>query len=207
MKKGMGTWLVAISIFILPATAIASVGVGVGTGRINVAEKLKSGGIYTLPPVTVFNTGTEAATYTMDVTLNEKQSQLKPNPAWLSFSPRQFTLSPGRSQLVTPTLHPPLRTPPGNYFAYLEAHPAETVKQGTATVGVAAATKLSFSVVPSNIFLDILFRLIALYRHYEPWSQIGSVLLAAGTIILILNKFINLRAALKAALVAGRKRD
>ncbi len=205
MKKALIVWLSLLLFLALPVSVAASVGVGVGTGRIAVAEKLRSGGIYTLPPVTVFNTGTEPATYTMDITLNEKQDQLKPNPAWFSFSPRQFTLSPKNSQIVTPTVHPPLRTNPGEYFAYIEAHPTETVKQGTATVGVAAATKLSFSVTASNIFTSLFYRLLGLYRHYQPWSQIGLLLLALGIAAIILSKFINLRAAVKAAWGAGRK--
>jgi P pilus assembly chaperone PapD len=207
MRKIVAAGLLGLVCLALPAAAVASVGVGIGTGRIVISEKIKSGSIYSLPPVTVFNTGTQKATYTMAVTLNEKQAQLKPDPKWFSFSPRQFTLQPGKSQTVIPTLHPPLATPPGSYFAYLEAHPAQTVKQGTAAVGVAAATKLSFSVVPSNVFLAIYYRIVALYRQYEPWSQLVSIGLVVGIIITVMNKYLlNLRAALKAAWTAGRKR-
>src|SRR5512146_403777 len=158
MHKSMGLLLVALLVLFVPATALASVGVGVGTGRINVSEKLRAGGIYKLPTVTVFNTGTETANYSMSVTLNQNQRQLKPSPKWFSFSPAQFRLAPGRSQIVTPSINLPVSMPPGDYFAYLEAHPKETAKQGTARIGVAAATKLSFSVKASNIFFAILYR-------------------------------------------------
>jgi hypothetical protein len=207
MRKVLGLFLVALLVLAVPGAALASIGVGVGTGKINVSDKLRAGGIYKLPPVTVFNTGTETANYSMSVTLNQSQPQLKPNPKWFSFSPAQFRLAPGRSQVVTPSINLPVSMPPGDYFAYLEAHPQETAKQGTAKIGVAAATKLSFSVKASNIFFAILYRLLSLYRKYEPWSQVATVLVVAGILISILNKYLlNVRAALKAAWQAGRQR-
>jgi hypothetical protein len=139
----------------------------------------------------VFNTGTETATYTVSVTLNEKQDQLKPNPDWISFSPDEFTLSPGKSQVVIPTLHPPLRSTPGEYFGYLEAHPAKTVKQGSTAVGVAAATKLSFHVVPSNIFIALIGRITALLNQYAPWTYIALVMLVLAGVYARLRKHFN----------------
>lgn len=207
MRKALAIWLVGVICLLVPSTALASVGVGVGTGRIAIKEDIKSGSIYTLPPIVVFNTGTETATYTVAVTLNEKQPQLKPDPKWFSFSPSRFTLAPHQSQSVTPTFHPPVVTKPGDYFAYLEAHPDQTVKQGTTSVGVAAATKLSFTVTPSNIFLGIMYRLLALYKQYEPWSQLATVAVIATIVLAIFNKYLlNLRAAFKAAWQAGRQR-
>lgn len=175
MRKGTVFLLVGI-ILVTPATALATIGVGVGTGRIVVRDDIKSGKIYKLPPITVFNTGTERATYTVSVTLNEKQPQLKPDPDWISFSPDTFALSPGKAQVVTPTLHPPLRAKPGEYFAYLEAHPEKTVTKGSTAVGVAAATKLSFHVTPSNIFIALFDRLIAVLQLFSPWSYIAIAL-------------------------------
>jgi hypothetical protein len=172
-----------------PAAALASIGVGVGTGKIAVREDLKSGGIYKLPPITVFNTGTETASYTMSVTLNEKQPQLKPEPAWFSFSPQQFSLAPGKSRIVSPTINLPLKTRPGDYFAYLEAHPAQTVKKGTTSVGVAAATKLSFHVIASNLLFAAFYRLASLFRQFEPWSQIVTGLLIIGAVAALLRRY------------------
>lgn len=191
MKKVWVLWLVVFVCLLGPATALASVGVGVGTGRIAVKEPLRSGGIYRLPAITVFNTGTQRATYSMSVTLNQTQPQIKPDPAWISFSPRSFSLDPGKSEVVTPTAHLPLATKPGKYFAYLEAHPDRTVKQGTTTVGVAAATKLSFTVAASNVLIAIFYRLLALYQLYEPWTQIATVLLVAGIVALVLRRHLH----------------
>lgn len=182
-----------IALLVVPAVAAADVGVGVGTGKIEIQEKIKTGGIYTLPTITVFNTGTEKATYKMAVTQNQTQPQHKPKAEWFSFSPAQFTLEPKKSQVVTPTLHAPLRAQPGDYFAYLEARPAETVQQGTATIGVAAATKLSFTMSQSNIIIAFLYRLLSLYRQFEPWSQIVSVAVIIVAIYLVSRRFIKIR--------------
>jgi hypothetical protein len=205
MRKVLTLGLLGLLLLAVPGAALASIGVGVGTGKIEVKENLRSGGIYNLPPVTVFNTGSETANYTMAVTLNEKQPQLKPDPKWFSFSPEKFRLAPGKSRIVTPTLHLPLKTKPGNYFAYLEAHPAQTVKRGTTSVGVAAATKLSFDVVASNILFALFYRLSALYRQFEPWSQIITGLVILLAISYIINRFINLKAVITAALAVARQ--
>ncbi len=166
----------------IPILVRASIGVGVGTGKIEVKDKLKAGGIYTLPTVTVFNTGDQTSTYTMALTLNETQPELKPAPKWFSFSPAEFSLEPGQSEAVTPTLHLPIRTAPGDYFAYLEAHPSATAQQGTTTVGVAAATKLSFSVSAGNVLFAIAYKLISLFKVYAPISY--ALLALVGLVIL-----------------------
>src|SRR3990167_1521567 len=171
MKRAV-VWFVIVLVLCFPLPALASVGVGVGTGKIEVNEELRSGGIYKLPAVVVFNTGTEAATFSMSVTLNETQPQLKPDPKWFSFSPSKFTLEPGGSQSVTPTVTLPLVTKPGDYFGYLEARPDKTVQKGTAAIGVAAAAKLSFKVVASNVFVALMFRLLNLVQNYAPWSYL-----------------------------------
>ena len=185
--------LTGLALLAVPAVAAADVGVGVGTGKIEIQETIKTGGIYTLPAVTVFNTGTEKSAYKMLVTFNQTQPQLKPKAEWFSFSPAQFELEPNKSQVVTPTLHAPLRAQPGDYFAYLEARPAETVQQGTATIGVAAATKLSFKMGQSNILFAIGYRLLSLYRQFEPWSQIVSVAVLIVGIYLVSKRFIKIR--------------
>ena len=198
--------MVIVLVLCFPLPALASVGVGVGTGKIEVNEELRSGGIYKLPAVVVFNTGTEAATFSMSVTLNETQPQLKPDPKWFSFSPSKFTLEPGGSQSVTPTVTLPLVTKPGDYFGYLEARPDKTVQKGTAAIGVAAAAKLSFKVVASNVFVALMFRLLSLYNQLKPWSTLAVIAGATFFLLMFINKFINLRTALKAAWKAGRVR-
>src|SRR5690349_11386440 len=98
MRGVLTVIVVLFAVLIFPAVVLASIGVGVGTGKIDIQEKIKSGSIYTLPSVVVFNTGTQQAQYKMSVTFNEVQPQQKPDPAWFSFEPKQFTLNPGESQ-------------------------------------------------------------------------------------------------------------
>lgn len=193
MKRVGASLFLGLVFLLLPIQAFAAVGVGVGTGKIHVRETLRAGGIYTLPSITVFNTGDQTATYAMYVTLNEKQPQLKPDPAWFSFSPKEFTLEPKQSQLVTPTFHPPLVTEPGDYFAYLEARPSKTVKQGSTTIGVAAATKLSFTVAPSNIFLGLWYRLQDLYKTWWPWDLIIIVAILVALTYRLLKKHFHIQ--------------
>lgn len=193
----MAGGLIGLVLLVFPAAVLASIGVGVGTGRIVVQEKLKSGGIYTLPPVTVFNTGTQKSDYSVAVTLNEKQPQLKPNPKWFSFSPDQFTLETKKSQIVTPYINLPISTPPGEYFAYLEAHPAGAVQQGSTAVGVAAATKLSFTVAPSNILYGIYYRLLSLYKEFAPYSYIVTAIIVLVILWRIIRKRLSLQISVK----------
>lgn len=168
-----------------PSLALASIGVGVGTGKIEVKEEIKPGGIYELPAITVLNTGTEPATYNFHVAYNETQPEKKPKESWFKFSSTEFSLQPGESKLINTTLEMPVTTEPGNYFAYLEARPKETASQGSATIGVAAATKLSFKVVPANAALGIFYRLLYWYKRLAPWSTIFVV-----TLILIVIKLL-----------------
>lgn len=196
--------LILIAIIPFPVSA-GTIGVGVGTGKITVREPIKTGGVYRLPSIVVYNTGTQEATYTVTVTLNEKQAQLKPDPEWFSFSPKEFKLKPKQSQIVTPSLNAPLQAREGEYFAYLEAQPAKTVTQGSASIGVAAATKLSFTLESSNIFMSLLLRLQGLYVYYKPWSSIGLAAFIATLVLLLFNRFINLGAAFRAFWVAGRR--
>jgi hypothetical protein len=194
MKKFISGFLIAMTlVIVLPVPVLASVGVGVGTGKIDVKDKLKAGGIYTLPAITVYNTGTQEATYTMELTLNERQPQLKPNPNWFSFSPSTFKLKPKETKVIIPTLNMPLTAQSGDYFGYLEAHPDKTVKQGTATVGVAAATKLSFTVVPYNIFLATLLRAQSLYIKAAPWSQIATFAFILAILYRVTRRHFNIK--------------
>ena len=186
MRRFLAGVFGVVWLFTISATSLASIGVGVGTGIIDVSDTLRAGGIYNLPEVVVYNTGTETATYTMSLTLNQTQDELKPDPGWFSFSPNEFQLEPKESINVKPILSLPVRIEPGSYYGYLEAKPIETTEEGTAKVGVAAATILKFDVEASNLFWAILYRIRSLYRQAEPWSHI-----AVGVVVLIIVLLIN----------------
>lgn len=162
---------------IFPAISLAKIGVGVGLGKIQIDEKLSPGGIYKLPTLPVLNTGDEAGEYKVEVTYLSDQPELQPPGEWFTFTPQKFPLSAGGSQLVDVSLSLPVDTRPGNYFAFLEAHP---VARGEGvTIGVAAATKLNFTVKPSGVLGAAIERVRSLLENNAPTSYIIIVVIGA----------------------------
>jgi hypothetical protein len=196
MKKVIALTLFFTFLF-FPASAFAKIGVGVATGKIQVQDKLKPGLIYNLPPLTVINTGDVPSDYEVDVTYYEKQTQLKPPNDWFIFSPQRFHLEPGRVQVVNIKLNLPIMVTPGDYFGFLEAQPVQKDTAGKTTIGIAAATKLNFTLVPANIFYGLYYKIISIWEVYAPWPQrvvIAVVLIGA---LLFAKKFLNIQIGLK----------
>lgn len=163
------------------SSVLAKVGVGVGLGKIQIDEKLSAGGIYKLPSLPVLNTGDEAGEYEVEVTYLSDQPEFRPDASWFTFTPQNFPLEAGGSQLVEVTLVLPVDSRPGNYFAFLEAHPVK--KAEGVTIGIAAATKLNFTVKPSGVLGAAIERVRSLLEQTKPTSYY--VLGGAGAIILI----------------------
>ena len=186
MKKNIISFLI---IFLsIPLFVLAGVGVGVNLGKIQINEPLKPGGIYNFPSIGVINTGDEPGDYEVEVTYHQDQPQLRPAQEWFSFSPSSFHLEPGGSQNVAIKLTLPMKMKPGDYFCYLEAHPIIKAGPGT-TIGVAAATKTYFSVIPANIWQAIYYKTIFLLTMYAPWTYVVLAVVAAAIIIAIVRKF------------------
>jgi len=173
---------------IFPLMVFSGVGVGVNLGKIQIDEPLKPGGIYNFPSIGVINTGDEPGEYELAVTYHQDQPQLRPAQEWFSFSPAQFHLEPGASQSVAVKLSLPVKTKPGDYFAYLEAHPIIKAGPGT-TIGVAAATKTYFSVIPANIWQAIYYKAQSFFVMYAPWTYVVLAVVIAAIIIVIFRKF------------------
>jgi len=171
-----------------PLVVLAGVGVGVNLGKIEIDEPLKPGGIYNFPSLGVINTGDEAGDYELEVTYHQDQPELRPAQEWFSFSPSSFHLEPGQSQSVAIKLTLPVKTKPGDYFAYLEAHPIIKAGPGT-TIGVAAATKTYFSVMPANIWQAIIWRVSSFFTMYAPWTYVILAVVVAAIIIAIFKRF------------------
>jgi len=133
MKKAKKTIISALVILLVgfPLFTMASVGVGVNLGKINIDEPLKPGGLYTFPIIGVINTGDEEGDYAFEVTYHQDQPELRPEGEWFSFNPATFHLKAGESQNVEIKLSLPVKMKPGNYFAYLEAHPVVISGPGT----------------------------------------------------------------------------
>lgn len=189
MKKILlGFFLV---LFLTPP-AFAALGVGVGVGKIVVDEKLKPGQIYTLPSITVLNTGDEVSDYELGIEHHEDQKELVPKEEWFVFSPAEFKLEPGKVQPVKITLNLPINATPGDYFAYVEARPIKKAPDGTTSVNIAAATKLYFTIIPGSIFSGILHKLISFWNVAAPVPQIVLIAIILGSSVLLARRFINI---------------
>lgn len=175
-------------VILLPTVVFGRIGIGVGTGKIQIGEPLKAGGIYDLPVLPVLNTGDEPGEYGVSVEYHEGVPQLRPAREWFHFEPKSFHLEPGKVQIVKITLALPAKTQPGDYFAYLEGHPVKKSVAGQTSIGVAAAAKLYFTVTPANIFQGIYYRFISLYSRYHPYDTIVLAIIFAAALILIFRK-------------------
>lgn len=188
--------LVVLSVLLCAAwfaPVSARLGVGVGTGAIQVEEDLRPGGIYDLPPISVFNTGDETADYAISVAWHQDQPEKRPVEEWFHFMPERFTLEPGQAQAVEIQLHMPVRVEPGDYFAYIEAGPLQTAESGEATIGLAAATKLDFTVVPANLWWALYYKGLSLWRDWAPWTYIVLGAVSAAVILFLLRKRFRIR--------------
>jgi hypothetical protein len=184
--------LIVLTLFgiVLIQPCLGTVGVGVGTGRIAVDEPLMPGGTYTLSSMTVLNTGDEPGNYTVEVTYLYGQPELRPPGEWVSFLPASFYLGPKQSKSVAITLNLPLDAEPGDYFCFLEAHPV--MEGGGFRIGVAAATKLYFSVKPANIFAAVVHKISTGLARTAPASYIIIIAVLVIAAILVLRKHISI---------------
>jgi len=189
MKK-ISFLIIFLAALAFPFSVYAKLGVGVATGKIVVEDELKPGMIYNLPALTVLNTGDEEAEYEVGTAYHEKQPELRPNKEWFEFSPQKFSLKPGEGQKVEIKLNLPVKTEPGDYFAYLEGYPLKKSESGQTSVGIAAATKLYFTVVPANMILGVYYKAASLWQIYQPWSSRAAIGLGAVIVYLFLNKYL-----------------
>ncbi len=164
--------LCLVFLFSFSQYALGKVGVGMGAGEIRITEEIKPGGIYSLPNLRVFNTGDETTTYGMNIAYHQNNPELRPEKSWFTFTPATFTVEPGESQEVQVAMFVPVKTDPGDYFAFVESGPVALNGPGT-SVGVAVATKLYFNVVHANLWQAILYRTHAFLTTYSPWSWIA----------------------------------
>ena len=104
---------------------------------------------------------------------------------------------PGKAQLVEIKINLPIQIEPGNYFAYLEGHPVATAQKGTTTIGVAAAAKLYFTVLPANPVLGVYYKAVSFWKVYAPWPQRAAMAIGIILLLIIFKRFFNLQINLK----------
>jgi hypothetical protein len=186
-----------VFLLISPQT-FAKIGVGIGTGKILVEERLKPGKTYELPPLTVLNTGDEASGYKVTITYHQDQPEKMPLIEWFTFSPDNFTLNPGEAQVVEVSITLPVKTEPGDYFAYLEAAPTESSVGGVTKIGIAAAAKLYFTVDPANLLQGVIYRISSVWKAYMPWDNIAAGFIALIILVLTAKKYLHIQVSVGA---------
>ena len=177
----------------LPAADIlAQVGVGIMPGTVRVDEPLLPGGRYNLPSVQVLNTGNVSSDYGVELASMAEQEELQPPADFIVLSPTSFHLEPGANQLVSLSLDIPVRAKPGDYLAYIEAHPVATGAGGGMQIGVAAATKLYFTIKPANVFVAITNSIANFFTRNAPYSYIVPGVIVLGLLIFFLRRRIRI---------------
>ena len=185
-------FLFVLVAFVFPQLASAGIGVGVNLGKIEIDEPLKPGGFYNFPSIGVINTGDEPGDYELAVTYHQDQPERRPSEEWFTFTPSSFRLEPGKSQNVAVQLALPLKMTPGDYFAYLEAHPVIVAGPGT-TIGIAAATKTYFTVAPANIFQAVTYRISSFVVNNAPWTYVVLSIVLGAILIVLFQRFFSLQ--------------
>jgi hypothetical protein len=136
--------LVALAAF--AQGAAASVGVGVQVGPVRLGTMADRGGNYPLPPVYVVNTGTQAEAISVRVQRLSPGPGLAVPPSWVSATGPAVQLAPGASARVPLQLAVPGQARPGGYRSDIVVTGSPAGTAPGAHIGVAAATKLEFSV-------------------------------------------------------------
>lgn len=187
--SGMTALMAICMVGVLAAPATADIGVGVDLAEIDIDEVLLAGNIYSLPAVGVVNTGDRTADYEVGITYMSEQEDMTPSADWFQFDPQRFSLEAGTSRKISISLHIPRDASAGQYFALIEAHPVAEGSGGT-TVGIAAATKLRFSVSRD---IPVLSAIAKFFRDHAPYSYIGLGLIVAVIVVLLLRRFFRFR--------------
>lgn len=181
---------------LLPVCVFARIGVGVGTGRIDVREELKPGGVYDLGNLLVFNTGDEGGNYKVNITYLGDAKELRPEEGWFEFGKNEFYLDPTKGENVSIRLKLPVKVVPGRYFAFVEASPKVAPGKGT-SIGVAAASKLYFNVAPANWFMGVWYRLLSLVGIYKTWIYIVLGLVIVFVAVKLFKKYVHIQVGIK----------
>ena len=135
--------LVALASF--TPTSDASVGVGVQVSPVRLGSMAHRGGRYALS-LDVVNTGTEAEAVRMRVERLSRGPGWAVPPSWIQFPGSAVQIAPGKAARVSLDLVVPDGAKPGGYLSDIVASGSATGQTGTGNLGVAAATKLEFSV-------------------------------------------------------------
>ncbi len=205
--RNLPTFFFGAFFLLLPFLADASLGVGVGLGSVKLDGGVKPGSIVDLPLFPVTNTGDTPGEYEIGIEYQEDVPQMRPGREWFVFDEAKFHLDPKETKLAHISMRVPISVEPGEYFAYLEARPAKVISDGStgASVGIAAATKLYFSVDAANIWEAAYYRARSFWNMYTPWPAVAIGVLLAIVAVLILRRFISFHIGITKRGVPGKE--
>ena len=126
-------------------TSDASVGVGVQASPVRLGSMAHRGERYALS-LDVVNTGTEAEAVSMRVERLSRGPGRAVPPSWIQFAGPAVQIVPGKAVRVSLELVVPGRAKPGEYLSDIVVSSSSAGQAGAGNLGVAAATKLEFSV-------------------------------------------------------------
>ena len=135
--------LVALASFTQPSDA--SVGVGVQASPVRLGSMAHRGQRYALP-LEVVNTGTETEAVSMRLDRLTRGPGRTVPPTWIQFAGPAVQLAPGQAARVSLELVVPGGATPGEYLSDIVVSSAAAGQPGMGHLGVAAATKLEFTV-------------------------------------------------------------
>jgi hypothetical protein len=147
--------------------------------------------------MSVINNGDETATYGIKVEYKSKPDRLVPGRDWFTFSPDKFVIEPGKAQMVNVKMTVPIKAVPGDYFCFLSAFPIQGSTPGSTAVGIAVASKLFFTIAPSNIFVGIYYRVASLIVRYAPWTYIVFGVIILAIFLKFVGRFISVDIGIK----------
>ena len=175
----LGAALLLTLLVVFAPSATADKGVGVDVGSVEVGTSLKPGRGHYLPRFGVINTGDEATGYELSVGYLDGQTSRRPDQTWFSFDPQSFSLDPGLTREVRVEINLPASAEPGEYAALLRAQTVSEHQTGT-TFGVAAATRLSFTVSSTGWLSAQRHAIDRWLNDHSPWVYLvpGVLLLA-----------------------------
>ena len=165
----------------------ASIGVGIQVGPVRLTGIAHAGQTYDLPPVYVVNTGTEPETVRLEVQRLSKGTGRDVPKSWFKPGQTDVHLDAKQSATIPVQLVVPAGAVPGRYFSDVVAHGSASIEAGQATLGVAAATKLQFTVgkaVPAGFWSGLATPLA--------WAG-GVIVLAGGAFLLARRSGLRLR--------------
>jgi hypothetical protein len=171
-------WAVTAAVCLLiafPGLAQASIGVGVQGAPVRLRTVAQPGSSYALQPVYVVNTGTQ------DESINMRVQRLSGRPgravpaSWIQFSGNGMQLPARESARIPLELVVPAGAAPGKYLSDVVVVGSASIAVGKTNLGVAAATKLEFSVGQGS----------APGLAFPPWMlwTLGGLLLAAAVML------------------------